>query len=98
LAINKNTKKMAVKAIKFWAPWCGPCRVLSKELEGVDLTNINIDEDTEGLSVKYKIRNIPTIIFVNDKEEEVLRKTGLITKAEYQLTIDSLNITEDGGE
>lgn len=84
-----------VKAIKFWAAWCGPCKALSSILEGVDLVNVNIDEDPEGLSIKYRIRSIPTIVFVDEKDEELGRKTGIIEKKEYEETLKSL---QDGRE
>lgn len=86
---------MIVTAIKFWAPWCGPCKTLSTVLKDVELENINIDEDTEGLATKHKIRSIPTIVFINQEGEEIQRKTGIITRDEYYETLKSLEI---GGE
>lgn len=80
-----------VKVLKFWATWCKPCTTLSTQLEGLDITNYNID-DTESQKVasKYKIRSIPTLIFLKD-EQEVHRHSGVISKSEYLETLKKLN-------
>ena len=68
------------KIIKIYADWCGPCKVLEKMLveSNVEHESVNIDSpDGEGLSLKYNVRAIPTML-VLDEDGNLLRKmTGL---------------------
>jgi thioredoxin 1 len=80
---------MKIEVLKFYANWCGPCRVLSQRLEGEELTEINIDTEHK-VAVKYKVRSIPVLVFIKDGEE-VHRTTGLITKNEYDLILNEIN-------
>ena len=64
--------------LDFWAPWCGPCRMLSPiideiALERTDLKvgKINIDEEPE-LASRFQVISIPTLIVM--KEGQVLKQ------------------------
>lgn len=64
--------------IDFWAPWCGPCRMLSpvvdeiaEENEDVLVCKVNVDEQEE-LAVKFGIMNIPTLLVF--KQGELVNK------------------------
>lgn len=65
--------------LKFKAAWCGPCKSLTNLIEGVDfgipLVEIDIDDDFEK-AVQYNIRNVPTVVLVEDGKE-VKRFSGV---------------------
>jgi thioredoxin 1 len=85
---------MKIEVLKFYADWCGPCKALSQRLEGEkDITEINIEQNHE-TAIKYKIRNIPALVFLKD-DKEVHRTIGLITKYEYDLILKELNDDKD---
>lgn len=83
-----------MQILKFSATWCGPCRALAKQLEGVDLPIISYDVDSdeaEPFVDKYGIRNVPVLIFVDDSGNELKRIVGATSK---QKVIDTYNELE----
>ncbi len=59
--------------VDFWAPWCGPCRMVSPIVEEIagevagraKVGKVNVDEDPE-LAARYGVMSIPTLIVVKD--------------------------------
>ena len=65
-----------MRLFKIGANWCGPCRAVDKLLEDNNIKYEHIDIDTpngEGLSIKFNVTSIPTLV-ITDDEENILRK------------------------
>lgn len=69
-----------MKILRFYTPTCMACRAVGKMLEKLDVTveGINALEDIAAVD-KYNVCTIPTLIFLNENNEEVHRTVGMVT-------------------
>ena len=84
-----------IEVKKFYADWCGPCKMLTPVIEGVKnkftdikFENINVDENYE-IAQKYFVRNVPTVII--EKDGEIIERfVGVQAEMTYTNAINEL--------
>lgn len=82
---------MAKKVIKFYADWCGPCKMygpvferVKQELqESIEFVEINVENDPENLSGEFKVRGIPHTVILEDGEK-IKEKSGRLSEADLK--------------
>lgn len=82
--------------VDFWAPWCGPCKMMLPIVEElaaeyddkIIVAKLNVDE-SDSIPQQYGIMNIPTMLFFKNGEL-VNRHVGATRKADLQQLIEAL--------
>ena len=80
--------------LDFWAPWCGPCKMISPILEQIaqhygekiKVCKINID-DNEETAMKFGVRGVPTLMIFKDGENKET-KVGVVQKSQLISIVD----------
>jgi thioredoxin 1 len=83
--------------VDFWAPWCGPCRIVNPIIERLSETmagrakifKVNVDENPECANT-YRIAGIPTVIFFN-KGEVAQELIGIQPEQVYINTLEEID-------
>ncbi len=81
--------------VDFWAPWCGPCKMIAPLLDEmaveftgkVSICKLDVDENPQS-SQRFNVRGIPTILIFKDGEVEAT-KVGGLSKTQLKAFIES---------
>lgn len=81
--------------VDYWAPWCGPCKMIAPILDDVaqeladkvQIVKVDVDQHPD-LAAKYSIRGVPTLMLFN-QGQSVAIKVGAVNKTQLNQFIES---------
>lgn len=89
----EDTTGKGVVLVDFWAPWCGPCRMLgptveelSNEMANVTFCKVNVDDNRE-IAQKFNVMSIPTLIIFKDGAAQET-SVGVVAKGALKQKIE----------
>ena len=94
-AFKSSVLESAVPVIvDFWAPWCGPCKMVAPALEKIAndydgkllVAKVNTDENQEWAS-RYGVQGIPTMLFISEGKV-IHRQVGAVPEGMLRETVD----------
>lgn len=81
------------KVYKFYSDTCAPCKILTSMLQNTEskelIEDVNIFEQHD-LVQKFNIRKVPTLVFVDEKGQQLFSSVGVMTSAEFEKLLKDL--------
>ena len=75
------------KILYFTASWCGPCKALAPRMESlagqINYEKIDVDNNQD-LSMKYGVRNVPTLVLIDQSGKEINRLVGNVSEQQVK--------------